>query len=54
MRIKYSEAFEIWWNENKNSESLQDNYQNYLLDVKYVGGKSMSFKKWASDEYIED
>jgi len=50
----YTAAFEIWWNENKNSEYLRDGYQNYLQDIACTGDKPMSFKKWAVGQYQED
>ena len=51
---RYSKAFNIWWNENKNSESLMDSYKNYRLDVACTGEKPLSFKRWAFDYYQED
>lgn len=52
--MRYSEAFNIWWNENKHSESLQDDYRNYKLDVSYTDEKPMSFKRWAVGQWQED
>jgi hypothetical protein len=52
--MKYPVAFEVWWNENKNSESLRDNYENYKLDVACTDQKPLSFKRWALGYYQED
>jgi hypothetical protein len=51
---RYSKSFEAWWNENKNSDPLQDDYKNYRLDVSYTDEKPLSFKRWAFNNFTED
>jgi hypothetical protein len=50
----YPAAFEIWWNENKRSESLRDGYENYKLDVACTQEGCMTFKRWALGQWQED
>ena len=52
--MRYSEAFEVWWADNKHSESLQDDYRSYRLNVSYTDEKPMSFKRWGYYQYKED
>jgi hypothetical protein len=52
--MRYPEAFNVWWNENKNSESLQDSYKNYQIDIQATDEKPLSFKKWALGYWHED
>jgi hypothetical protein len=51
---KYSAEFEKWWHENRESESLRGDYENYRLDVERANDdKTMSFKQWAFDQFNE-
>lgn len=52
--MKYPPAFNTWWNENKNSESLRESYQNYRQDTLYTDEKPMTFKQWALGVFQED
>jgi hypothetical protein len=54
MPQKYSAAFEVWWNENKNSETLIDSYNNYKQDTACTDDTPMSFKQWAVGAWQED
>ena len=47
-------AFDIWFNENKDSEFLREEYDNYKLSMSQMGERAMSFKAWARGAYQED
>lgn len=51
--MRYCMTFLVWWNENKNSESLIDDYKNYRLDATSSEEKPMSYKRWAWTQYQE-
>jgi hypothetical protein len=44
-------GFLDWFAENKNSESLQDSWQNAVMDCKDVGEKPPTFRQWAKEVY---
>lgn len=52
--MRYPHAFEAWWNENKNSEYLIENYKNYRVDIACADQKPLSYKRWALNFYQED
>ena len=47
-------GFEHWFNENKGSEELRDRYANCCEDMKQVGEKRPSFKRWMQSVYDSD
>lgn len=44
-------SFTEWWAENKDSEILAAEYQEACLELKQMGEKACSFKKWAREQY---
>ena len=40
-------GFEKWFAENKDSDMLQDNYNDYVTETKQMGFKPSNYKQWA-------
>jgi hypothetical protein len=49
---KVDEGFEEWFEENKNSEELQDDYANAVKDVEDTGQEAPKFEEWAKERYV--
>ena len=43
---KTNYKFELWYNENKNSEELFCDWENYKLEILYMGEPVLTFKQW--------
>jgi hypothetical protein len=52
--MKWSDAFQQWFNENKNSDELIYAYCQYKHNMEQIDKKPMSFRQWALDEFQED
>lgn len=52
-----NESWDIWWENNKNSELLMDEYQEYLSDYKINTSEedpyAPSFEQWAKEKYYK-
>ena len=44
-------TFTNWFNENKDSEDLQVDYDNYLIDNESSGEKPLTFRQFAKTIY---
>lgn len=45
--------FQQWFNENKDSNVLIENYRSYKHSCEKFGEKPMSFRQWALGEFQE-
>lgn len=46
-----NENFSLWWNNNKDSETLWDEYREYKSDAKYNGEKPLTYRQWGKEKY---
>ena len=44
-------TFEMWYENNKSCDDLQDEYQNYRTDVECTDEKPLGFKAWCKQRW---
>lgn len=44
-------SFATWFDNNRSSESLRDDYENYKTDIKSTGETPKSYRAWARDRW---
>jgi hypothetical protein len=44
-------SFKEWWDCNKDSEYLREEYREAVLELKQMGEKVCSFKNWAREHH---
>jgi len=49
-------SFKTWWENNRNSDSLYEDYENYCQDWKDVNefGKPPTFKQFAKKHFTQE
>ena len=43
--------FSIWYQENKESDDLNESYQEYRSEMEYSGDKPLTFRQWCKEAY---
>jgi hypothetical protein len=44
-------TFKAWYNENKNSLELLEEYQDYITEMKQMGSNPLTYIAWAKDYF---
>jgi len=50
-KSKTNYKFELWYNANKNSEEAFCDWENYKLEMLYIGESVLTFKQWLKENW---